>query len=488
MKVKVSQAVAFAAGCAVLAGAVVAIGASGGVPQGQVRLLAGSAWLASDKVGQLTLLDGASAEVAAQVQVAPAGNALKVVQRGSSAYAVDQSAGTIRRVDGANFAMSEPQSPIPGARGGPTAYAGTNVVYALDSQRGVMASADPRTLDRRSDPAPVAERLADGTAAMDDGGKLWMVDRGTGDLASYVDGRKSTRNTVTKSGNSVVTVANGRPVVINPDTREAVAIDPGTGDADRTFPLELREGDQVQVSGSPHHNDLYVIASRGVLNICDIDAGSCDHAVPLNADSSFGAPVEAADRLFVPDYKSGEVWIVDLRGNRVLTRTSVLPPGGPFQLLARDGVVFFNDAKSEKAGVLQLDGTLSRAAKYDPAHPLDGLSTGGPQGTDKPGPQQNGGGQASGQNQPTGTNQPVDQPSHPNQPSRPNQPGEPNQPTQPIQPGQPNPPGEPGRPDVAAHITASNLNPKAGQPVTMVVALSPAAGIDTIDWTFGEPR
>ena len=49
------------------------LGAHSAYPQDRPRLLSGQAWLASARTGQLTLVDGASAEVAARVDVAPAG-------------------------------------------------------------------------------------------------------------------------------------------------------------------------------------------------------------------------------------------------------------------------------------------------------------------------------------------------------------------------------------------------------------------------------
>src|SRR5206468_2767306 len=115
----------------VVGGALVVAGATGGYSAQRPRLLSGAAWLASTQVGQLTLLDGASAETAAQVRVAPPGDQLDVVQQGSSAYAVNRSAGVIRRVDGATFEVTPPVSPLPGARAGLRAFAGPNAVYAV---------------------------------------------------------------------------------------------------------------------------------------------------------------------------------------------------------------------------------------------------------------------------------------------------------------------------------------------------------------------
>ncbi|TML23644.1 MAG: hypothetical protein E6G35_13905 [Actinobacteria bacterium] len=98
----------------VLAAGVVVAGAHGGYPTERPHLLSGSAWLASSGVGELTLLDGSSAEVAAQVRVADPGDRLGVVQQSATAYAVDGTDGTVRRIDGATFQVSPPATPVPG--------------------------------------------------------------------------------------------------------------------------------------------------------------------------------------------------------------------------------------------------------------------------------------------------------------------------------------------------------------------------------------
>src|SRR5690349_24364842 len=90
-----------AAGAAAVLGTLVLSGLGGGNPAHATRVLSGSAWLASSRVGQLTLLDGTSGEVVAQVQATSAGDAVDVVQQNTSAYAIDRTQGTLRRVDGA---------------------------------------------------------------------------------------------------------------------------------------------------------------------------------------------------------------------------------------------------------------------------------------------------------------------------------------------------------------------------------------------------
>src|SRR5690349_9109528 len=100
-------------------------GVHSGFPADRPHLLSGAAWLASARAGQMTLLDGVSVEVAAQVQVGPTGESLDVVQQGPTGYAVNRSTGSVRRVDGATFAVSGPVTPIPAAGAGLQAFPGS---------------------------------------------------------------------------------------------------------------------------------------------------------------------------------------------------------------------------------------------------------------------------------------------------------------------------------------------------------------------------
>ena len=93
--------VASAATTLAVVAALVLLGVHNGYPAQRPNLLFGAAWLSSTQVGQLTLLDGSSAEVVARVRTAPAGDKLDAVQEGATAYAVNRTAGTVRRVDGA---------------------------------------------------------------------------------------------------------------------------------------------------------------------------------------------------------------------------------------------------------------------------------------------------------------------------------------------------------------------------------------------------
>jgi hypothetical protein len=460
---------------------------SGEKPQA-VRLLSGSAWLPSGKAGQITLLDGSSTEVAAQLQVASPGDNLDVVQHGSTAYAIDRTLGTIRRIDGATYEMSTPESPVADARSGLTAFAASDAVYAIDTKRGVLNTADPRTLKPRGEPISLSTDLTPGSAAVDDAGRLWLVDSATGEL-NWIDHKRNSRRDVTSPGHSVVAIANGQPVIINTNTRKATTVDAATGQPGDTFDLSLRPNDTVSVSGSPHTNHVYLVASRGVLIICDTTANKCDDVVPLN-EGSLGTPVEAGNRVFVPDYSAGQVWIVDLANRSVVAKPQILMPRTQFQLLNRDGVVFFNDPDSDKAGVIQLNGQFAQIAKYDPASPSKGVTNLSPD--DHALPPQNP--QQTPVNPPPDTNpgnpqQPpasssTQQPPISTPPAPPPSSSEQPQPPPSSPPNQP-PPNEPPKPPVLK-ITLSKTTPMVDEDITLQVSADTNVVPAHAQWDFGD--
>ncbi len=469
----------FLAGAGTLAvtAGVLAAGIGGGYPASQPQLLSGSAWLASAQVGQLTLLDGSSAEVAAQIQVAGPGDRLDVVQQAATAYAVNRSTGTIRRVDGATFDVTPPGTPLPGASDGLQAFAGTDTLYALDSKRGILTSADPRTLAPRGGTVPLATQVSQQAAALDGAGRLWVLDTASGDLVWIDRGQRHSRRAVASPDAGLLVLADGAPVVVDTTRRTAALLDPADATARTTVNLDVRPNDRILVSGSPHNRRLYVVADRGVLAICDLSATACTSAVPLSDSSGadLGAAVETGGRLFIPDYGSGKVWIVDLGQAKVVGNPKVLDPRTHFQLLTRDGVVFYNDPESEHAGVIALNGGVRPVPKYNPKDPRKGLTKDKPRAAE-----------------PSNLNpNPSPSPSSPQQSPSPPPPQSP--PAQPPPPGEPNPNPNPNpnpvpQPKAPFAVTISLSKPTAqvGEDVTLkVVVTSGPAAVDA-QWTFGD--
>jgi hypothetical protein len=453
------------------------LGARGGYTATHPRLSAGSAWLASSHVGQLTLLDGSSAEVAAQVQVGSPGDGLDAVQQGPTAYAVNRSTGTLRRVDGATFDVSRAVTPVPGATGDLRAFAGPGALYAIDGGRGVLAEADPVTLSGHGGPVSLAAKLSDQSAAIDTDGRLWVLDYETGALTWIKNGQRHTKQGVVSPGNGRLTLADGKPVVVDQLTRTAATLDPDSMDVDRRTNLDLRAEDRIQVTGSPYADRLYVVASRGVLDICELSATTCSEAVALgSAGADLGAPVETGGRVFVPDYTGGQVWIVDLRDNRVIAQPRVLPPGTRFQLLTRDGVVFFNDPDSEKAGVIHLDGGIRPVTKYDPGNPETGLTDKG--GTDNPAPSPSSTTSPPKKNDPKPTPSPAPTDTQPQPQPQPN--------PQPSSSGPPTTTPPPPPPLPSLTISASKNPSEVGDLVTLSVSANGSPQPVDAVWDFGD--
>ena len=375
MPLRPVRALAGAAAVTVTVAGLVVAGTHDGYPVDRPHLLSGSAWVASSQVGQLTLLDGASAEVAARVRVADARHRLDVVQQDTDAYVVDGTAGTIRRVDGATSAVTPPASPITDAGTGLAAYASAQTLYTLDGLRGLATETDPRALTPRGPVLTLDAQVSPQAAALDRHGRLWVLDNTSGELVWLYHGRRSSRPLLAPSSSAVLTLAGDTPIVVDPGRRTASVLDPDSGTVRHTLELDLRPQDRIQVSGSPHDPRFYVVIDRGVLAVCTLTAGACDRVVPLHADAELGRAVESGDRVFVPDYRSGQVWIIDLASARVVAQPQVLAPGTRFELLSRDGLVFFNDPESAHAGVLTLNGSVRPIPKYDLGEPGKGLST-----------------------------------------------------------------------------------------------------------------
>jgi PKD repeat protein len=357
-----------------------------------VRLHPGVAWVASEEVGQLTLLDGASAEAVTGVLVGRRGADLYAAQQGSTGYALDRDRGFVVRVDGATLAPSRPMAAAePGRR--LAVFPTTDALYTLDTDDGEVTSADPRSLARRGSPFPLAVRADPEEAVPDAEGRLWVLDQRTGDLVWFADGVRRSRADAHTPDASRLTLTDGRPALLHPERGTMELLDPETGEVQRSVEVDLSADDTVAVSGSPRQGRLLVsVSSRGVLLSCSFAADSCAEPVSLgDGAGELGPAVEVGDRAVVPDYATGEVSIVDLEASRVLAQRRLFDRPGRFDLLTRDGVIFYNDPDSAQAGVIDLDGTVRPITKYGPgepdsAEPAAGPADGAPPEVPDPGP------------------------------------------------------------------------------------------------------
>ena len=349
-------------------------------PPARLHLQGGGAWVASSTVGQLTLIDGGSAEVVARARVAPPGAELRSAQEGTTGFALDRDHGTVARVDPATFDVGPAVAVIAGARGALAAYPSGDRLYLVDHDRGRVAVADAATaVTLRGRVRSLAEPVA--ASVVDRAGRLWTLGRRTGDL-TWFDGadRGSRRAVAADPATATLAVVGGRAAVVSLGDRTSHTLDEGGGRRAGAC-LEVDPDDtSVRVGGSARGDRLYVVSGDdGMLRVSDLRTGACgDTAITVAPPTSqLGVPQEAQGRVFVPDYTKGTVAVVDLRTRRTVHTGELVPRGTRFELFAEDGIVFYNDPGSERAGVVAVDGSFSAVAKYDPDRPGAGLGAGG---------------------------------------------------------------------------------------------------------------
>jgi hypothetical protein len=337
----------------------------------QVEMEAGGAWVASN-VGLMTLIDGETAEVVARVDVGGASSTLAASQAGATGYAVDGQAGTVVRVDPRTFAATPPIEVVPGAAGHMAAHAAERAVYVLDQDRGRVVVADPDDLAvREGRGASVADEVR--SSVVDRRGRLWLLGATTGNLVAF-DGRTAPRrveHAVAHPDQAELVVAGGETVVVDRAAQRVRQLD-GAGHVRHSACIDSSaRDDTLRFGGAEHDALVFAVSGRqGVLRVSDLRDGGCsDVAIPVAAPGSeLGDPVEHGGRVFVPNFSTDRVEVVDVeRGSSSSTDEQVA--AGHFQLFVVDGFVFFNDPESERAGVIHLDGSVAAVAKYDPNNP-----------------------------------------------------------------------------------------------------------------------
>jgi hypothetical protein len=259
---------------------VVAAGGGSAVPPAELDLRGGGAWVASSAVGQLTLIDGGTAEVAARVAVAGPGSDLGSVQDGTVGYALDRALGVVRRVDPATFVAAPGVEVIEGARGELSAHPSGDVVYVVDHTRGRVGVADGQALSSlRGAVQSLAEPVA--SSVVDGDGRLWVLGRTSGDL-TWFDGaeRASRRAAVDDPATAELVVLDGAAAVVERAGRLVRSVDDSGGFRSEAC-LEIDPLDRsVRVGGSERARRLYVVSGDdGALRVSDLGSGACGDVV-----------------------------------------------------------------------------------------------------------------------------------------------------------------------------------------------------------------
>jgi hypothetical protein len=371
---------------------VVLLGHARGLPAQRELLRGGGAWLVSAARAEVTLVDGASDEVVGSVRVpgAAPGDDLSVVQAGSSAYVVDDTAGTVARVDGATYEVTGPVQ-FGDERSSLSVHPGGTDAYVVDGERRLAMSVNPATLAVRQQ-LSLASRPTPEQSVVDSAGRLWVVDQGA--LVWFDADGKHVRSEPDVTGMGLVSVR-GSAVLVDPARARVGALAPD-GSVRRWSCLAVHAGDAPRTLGSALRDRVFaVVPATGMLVASGIGDTDCGLTVKVGSPGdSFGDLAESGDFVLVPDRSTGRATVVDLTGRRAAADLPLARAGNRLELIAKDGLVFYNDQDSAAAGVIRFDGGTwsvgSRLLKYGTAHGPGILTpsprTGGPRAPATPKP------------------------------------------------------------------------------------------------------
>lgn len=343
-----------------VAAAVAATLAVGGYRRSQVLLSSGTIWLPSPG-GLVTLVDGPSEQVVGNVQTPVAGtDAPDVVQAGNSALVVDSQGGTLSRIDGATYALTGPKQV---GQGGPLEVLPTSGgnAYVVDGRNGQAAVVDTTTLEVKRT-IQLGAKPGPAQSAVDRSGNLWVVD--AAGLARVDQSGTVSRFHDVGSATSRLVSSQGSPVLVDLKGGRIGRID-GSGAVPSWQCTGLDLGSDPQLLPASAADRVYAaVSDSGRLLVADLARKRCSTAGLAPAGAVLGRPVEDDGFVLVPDQTQGRAIVVDPAPGRVVASEQVGTAGRDVQLVAKDGLVFYNDVTGPDAGVVRFqDGQWSASPK-----------------------------------------------------------------------------------------------------------------------------
>lgn len=330
----------------------------------------GAAWLPTSSHGAVSLVDGQSGQASVELLLKGArGHYLVVSQVGTEVLVLDTSTGMLVRVNAAELALGAETQTTQGS----AVVAGLAATYVVDYQAGTVQRIDPVTLAPIGQAVTVPGQLGH-SAVVDSAGTLWLpvVSAGTVVLVTSTGIGKPVQ--VGASGASLVlATAGGVPIAVDRTARRVTMLGGGAAQKVITLPASAAAGGSqaLLVPASADAGSLPMLNQNSPsLVIVNLTTGTT-HDVPLGAEvtgHTLGQPVQAGERIFVPDFSTGSVLVYDTAGSATTT-VPVTGHPGPFQSTVVDGIAYFNDANGSDAVVVTPDGQVHQVTKTGPDVP-----------------------------------------------------------------------------------------------------------------------
>lgn len=339
------------------------LGLSGhGLSAQNVHTLQGKAWLSNNGNGSVSLVDGYSGRVGAQVGVSGLVHPLQVVDAPDGAVVTD-SQGRLVKVANDDFTTGGTLTLFGGHV--TTAAAGHDTLYAVDQAAGDIQQLDPAGAGL----APIGPRLHAGfsitSPVVAPDGSLYAAVPANGSVIRVAGGAVSAISGVGQPTDQLAVVIAGHTPVAVDLTRGSVSrVAPGPA----AVPVAgLPQGHKaVQVTGSDTVDGLLAVVGAD-----DVDAVYATTGTVITTPlASAIAPVQAVMRgssVVIIDSLTHQVLMVDPTSGRPPTTLRLASVQDPDTLTVQDRLVFINDSQDSSAAVVNGDGTVVPVSKYLPA-------------------------------------------------------------------------------------------------------------------------
>ncbi|WP_155126402.1 fibronectin type III domain-containing protein [[Actinomadura] parvosata] len=371
------RATAVIAGAAAVVLVAVAAWFGVGVSSANPKLADVGAWLWTKARGKIVHVNGLSGEVDGYLDD-KAGRQLRVVQDGGDVLLVDDRTGYVSRVEPSQLSVTGTRDF--GAAGTQLAMSG-GTAYAVDPAAGKVQQIDPVTLDTVGAPLTLPGPL--GAARVDGGGRLWVPVTARGQVVPVANGTAQSPVKVGEPGEELsVTIADGRPVVVNTRAATATIIGSDGGVGEITLPKGVAQAAKGgALTPATTEGPLVPILSpgdSGLLVVIDTGSNAVLSTKFTTADpSDLGVPQVLGSKVYVPDRGSGSLIVWDSAAGGRPTTLQVAQGPGPVDVFVKDGLLWANDENGDKAVVIDPEGRKHDVDKDDSDVP-------GPTSTPKP--------------------------------------------------------------------------------------------------------
>jgi hypothetical protein len=321
-----------------------------------LQLLDGKAWLADDTKGTVMLANGATGNVDVTVPIPDGkGGQLRVIRVGKHSVVINDRNGSVSRLDLANLKI---------AKSAKLAGNGLDVIpmgkrlLVVHKAKGLIELFDPMTLKplgRINIGSPLTRAVVDAK------GVAWVADSAGGELISVTwddSKKKLVQGSIGIPGKSSYHLASvrGAPTLVDAGRGTIQKVTNGKLGDPITAPFEpndkpalarVIEGSTIPIAATSDTDGAVIIAEP-----------QRQFRTPF-ADRNgheFGEPVMFADRVYLPDYTTGELITVDSSGGQIGPPKKIGP--GKFSVRVEEGYLWIDDAGGKEAFVVSPNGKL----------------------------------------------------------------------------------------------------------------------------------